>query len=45
MGEAGTEEENLPPVHHKAWETERLRALNVVLGAELQQEEVLLGAV
>ena len=30
---AGAEEEDLPPVHHKAWEAERLRALNGVLGA------------
>ena len=42
---AGAEEENLPPVHHKAWEAERLRALNEVLGAELQPEELLLEAV
>ena len=42
---AGAEEEDLPPVHHKAWEAERLRALNGVLGAELQPEELLLEAV
>ena len=39
---AGTEEENLPPVHNKAWEAERLRALNGVLSAEPQPEELLL---
>ena len=37
--------ENLPPVHHKAWEAERLRALNEVLSVELQPEELLLEAV
>ena len=45
---AGAEEvgvENLPPVHHKAWEAERLRALNEVLSVELQPEELLLEAV
>ena len=39
------EVENLPPVHHKAWEAERLRALNEVLSVELQPEELLLEAV
>ena len=43
--EAGSEEEDLPPVHHKAWEAERLRALNGVLSAELQPEDLLLEAV
>ena len=38
---AGAEAENLPPVHHKAWEAERLRALNGLLSAELQPEELL----
>ena len=42
---AGSEEEDLPPVHHKAWEVGRLRALNGVLSAELQPEELLLEAV
>ena len=28
---AGAEAKELPPVHHKAWEAERLRALNGVL--------------
>ena len=45
MKAAGAEEENLSLVHHKAWEAERLRALNGVLGAELQPEELLLEAV
>ena len=31
---AGAEAEELPPVHHKAWEPEGLRALNGVLGAD-----------
>ena len=35
------EVENLPPVHHKAWEAERLRALNGVLGAEPQPKGLL----
>ena len=30
---------------HKAWEASRLRALNEVLGGELQPEELLLEAV
>ena len=45
MEAAGAEKvevENLPPVHHKAWEAERLRALNEVLSVELQPEELLL---
>ena len=42
---AGAKAEELPPVHHKAWEAERLRVLNGVLGAELQPEEPLLEAV
>ena len=41
----GTKEEDPPPVHHKAWEAERLRALNGALGEELQPEELLLEAV
>ena len=48
VGAAGAEEveeENLPPVLHKAWEAPRLRALNEVLGVELQPEELLLEAV
>ena len=32
---AGAEAVKLPTVHHKAWEAERLRALNGVLGEEL----------
>ena len=39
------EEEDQSPVHHKTWETERLRALNGALGGELQPEELLLEAV
>ena len=35
-------EEDLPPVLHKAYEAPRLRALNEVLGVELQPEELLL---
>ena len=42
---AGAVEENLPPVHHKAWEAEMLRALNGMLSVELQPEELLLEAV
>ena len=42
---AGAEAEKLPPVHHKAWGAERLRALNGVLGAKLQPEGLLLEAV
>ena len=45
MEGAGAEEVNLPPVQHKAWEAERLRALNEVLSVELQPEELLLEAV
>ena len=30
------EEENLPPMQHKAWGTERLRAPNEVMSVELQ---------
>ena len=32
-------------MHHKAWEVEGLRAVNGMLGAELQPEELLLEAV
>ena len=39
------EEEDLPPVLHKAWEASRVRALNEVLGIELQPEELLVVAV
>ena len=45
---AGAEEvgvENLSPVHHNAWEADRLRALGGVLGEELQPEGLLLGVV
>ena len=42
---ARAEADELPPVHHKTWEAERLRALNGVLEAELQPEELLLEAV
>ena len=35
----------MPHVLHKAWEAPRLRALNEVLGVELQPEELLLEAV
>ena len=45
VGAEDVEEEHLPPVLHKAWEASRLRALNEVLGVELQPEELLLGAV
>ena len=41
----GAEEEGHSPVRHKAWEAERLRALNGALGGELQLEELLLEAV
>ena len=40
----GAEEENLPPVLHKAWEASRVGALNEVLGVELHPEELLLEA-
>ena len=32
-------------MYHKAWEAEGLRALNGLLGSELQQEELMLEAV
>jgi hypothetical protein len=44
-GAEEVEEEDLPPVQHKAWEAKRLRALNEVLSVELQPEELLLEAV
>ena len=44
-GAEEVEEENLPPVQHRAWEAPRLRALNEVLSVELQPEELLLEAV
>ena len=42
---AGAEAAELPLVHHKAWEAERLRAMNGMLGAKLQPEDLLLEAV
>ena len=45
MERAGAEAAEGPPVHHEAWQAERLRPLNGVLGAELRQEELLLEAV
>ena len=41
------EEEDLPPVQHKAWEASslRLRALNEVVSVELQPKWLLLEAV
>ena len=36
---AEAEEEGQSPIHHTAWEAEKLRAPSGALGAKLQQEE------
>ena len=41
VGRAEAEGGGLPPVHHKACEAERLRALNGMLGAEPQPKGLL----